>query len=74
MQVDPKRIGFDDEILQLRQLLIVPEQVRQIELHETHWELIKNMVGSAQVRQAVGDVQVLQLLIQSKQTNDVESG
>ncbi len=74
MQVEPKSIGFEEEVLQLVQLLIVPEHVRQIELHDTHWELIKNMLGSTQERHAVADVQLLQLLMQTKQINDVESG
>jgi hypothetical protein len=36
MQVDPKSMGKVDELLQLVQLLIVIEHVRQTELHETH--------------------------------------
>lgn len=74
MQVDPKSMGKADELLQLVQLFIVIEHVRQTELHETHWELIKNKVLSLQLRQEVADVHVLQLFMQTIQTKAEESG
>ena len=56
------------------QLLMVIEQVKQTELHETHCELIKNKAGSLHERQAVVDVQVLQLFIQMRQAELAVSG
>jgi len=68
-----KRIKYAEEVLQLVQLFMLIEQVKQGEVQAVQIEFIRKRLGFMQLRQDVLDVHDAQGLTQLKHCLDVES-